>query len=117
VRQARARLQLALTYRVVGSLLGDDINYYLCHEVVSRGSFQYLPLPELGTLPQGLRLSPSHVREALRCYRAGIYSPANVIFVIGQSLLGPLLAPPKARRLLGEALVRLRYLARGWFGP
>jgi glycosyltransferase involved in cell wall biosynthesis len=115
--RARARLQAALAYRVIGSLLGDDTNYYLCHELINRGGFQYLPLPELGTLPQGLRLSPSHVGEALRCYRAGTYSLAIAIFVMGQSLLGPLLAPPKARRLLGEALVRLRRLARGWVSP
>ncbi|MFP3287768.1 MAG: hypothetical protein RXP86_10955 [Acidilobus sp.] len=49
-------------------------------------------MPELGTLPPELRLSPSDVKLILRCYKAGAEGLVDVIFVIGNALLSPLLA-------------------------
>jgi hypothetical protein len=65
-------------------------------------------LPELGTLPPELRLSPSDVKLILRCYKAGAEGLVDVIFVIGNALLSPLLASPRGRFVVGKLLESIR---------
>ena len=121
LRRARALLQLIKARKLIGSsLLDDDINEYLCLEILNRGSLLLLPLPELGTLPPELRLSLSDVKLALSCYKVGVKDLVDVIFVMGSAFLSPLLASPRGRLVIGkllervvEALTTKRSLKRG----
>jgi glycosyltransferase involved in cell wall biosynthesis len=105
LRRARALLQVIKAYKLIGSsLLDDDIIRYLCARNIFKGSLLLLPLPELGVLPPELRLSLSDVKLALRCYKAGAEGLVDVIFVIGNALLSPLLASPRGRFVIDKLL-------------
>ncbi|MFP3287457.1 MAG: glycosyltransferase family A protein [Acidilobus sp.] len=102
LRRARALLQVIKDFGLIGSsLLNDDVNWYLCFEMLNRGALLLLPLPELGVLPPELRLGLSDVKLALRCYKVGFEGLADVAFVMGKALLSPLLASPKGRSIIG----------------
>jgi glycosyltransferase involved in cell wall biosynthesis len=103
LRRARALLQVIKVYKLIGSsLLDNDIIRYLCARSIFKGSLLLLPLPELGVLPPELRLSLSDVKLALRCYKAGAEGLVDVIFVMGNALLSPLLASPRGRSVIGR---------------
>ena len=89
-------------YKLIGSrLLNDDVNRYLCSEKLSKGPLLLL-LPELGVLPPELRLGLSDVKLILRCYKAGAEGLVDVIFVMGNALLSPLLASPRGRLVIDK---------------
>ncbi len=103
LRRARALLQVIKVYKLIGSsLLDNDIIRYLCARSIFKGSLLLLPLPELGVLPPELRLSLSDIKLALRCYKVRFGSLADVVFVMGNALLGPLLVSPKGRSIIGR---------------
>jgi len=103
LRRARAFLQSIKAYKLIGSsVLDDDIIRYLCVRNLVKGSLLLLPLPELGVLPPELRLSLSDIKLALRCYKVRFGSLADVAFVMGNALLGPLLVSPKGRSVIGR---------------
>jgi glycosyltransferase involved in cell wall biosynthesis len=103
LRRARAFLQFIKAYKLIGSsVLDDDIIRYLCARNLIKGSLLLLPLPELGVLPPELRLSISDIKLALRCYKVRFGSLADVVFVMGNALLGPLLVSPKGRSVIGR---------------
>ncbi|MFP3321002.1 MAG: glycosyltransferase family 2 protein [Acidilobus sp.] len=103
LRRARALLQVIKAFGLIGSsLLDNDIITYLCAEKLNKGSLLLLPLPELGVLPPELRLSLSDIKLALRCYKAGTNGLVDVIFVMGNALLSPILSSPKGRSIIGR---------------
>jgi len=103
LRRAKILLSYIKAYKLIGSrLLNDDVNRYLCLEKLSKGSLLLLPLPELGVLPPELRLGLSDVKLALRCYKAGAEGLVDVIFVMGNALLSPLLASPRGRLVIDK---------------
>ncbi|MFP3287127.1 MAG: glycosyltransferase family 2 protein [Acidilobus sp.] len=105
LRRAKILLSYIKAYKLIGSrLLNDDVNRYLCLEKLSKGSLLLLPLPELGVLPPELRLSLSDIKLALRCYKAGAEGLVDVIFVMGNALLSPLLVSPKGRLVIDKLL-------------
>jgi len=103
LRRAKILLSYIKAYKLIGSrLLNDDVNRYLCFEKLSKGSLLLLPLPELGVLPPELRLGLPDVKLALRCYKAGAKGLVDVIFVMGNALLSPLLASPRGRLVIDK---------------
>jgi glycosyltransferase involved in cell wall biosynthesis len=105
LRRAKILLSYIKAYKLIGSrLLNDDVNRYLCLEKLSKGSLLLLPLPELGVLPPELRLGLSDVKLALRCYKAGAKGLVDVIFVMGNALLSPILASPRGRFVIDKLL-------------
>jgi glycosyltransferase involved in cell wall biosynthesis len=105
LRRVKAFLQGMIAYRLIGHrLLNDDINIYLCVERFNKRWLQLFLQPELGTLPPELRPSLSDVKLALRCYKVKeVYeSLADVAFVMGRVLFGPLLASPKGRDFINK---------------
>jgi len=109
LRRAKTLLYLTKAHKLIGSrLLNDDVNRYLCFEMLNRGALLLLPLPELGTLPPELRLSLSDVKLALRCYKVGAKDLVDVIFVMGSALLSPLFVSPKGRSIIGRLAEGLR---------
>jgi len=104
LRRAKILLDYIKVYELISSRLLDDINVYLCAEKLNKGSLLLLPLPELGVLPPELRLSLSDVKLALRCYKAGAEGLVDVIFVMGNALLSPLLASPRGRLVIDKLL-------------
>jgi len=67
-----------------------------------------LLLPELGVLPPELRLGLSDVKLILRCYKAGAKGLVDVIFVVGNALLSPILASPRGRLVVVKLLESVR---------
>jgi glycosyltransferase involved in cell wall biosynthesis len=116
LRRAKILLNYIKAYKLIGSrLLNDDVNRYLCLEKLSKGSLLLLPLPELGVLPPELRLGLSDVKLALRCYKAGAKGLVDVIFVMGNALLSPILASPRGRLVidkLAEGVVKALAMKR-----
>jgi len=109
LRRARALLQIIKARKLIGSsLLGDDVNRYLCDRNLLKGSLLLLPLPELGVLPPELRLSLSDIKLALRCYKVRYGGLAGVAFVMGNALLSPLLVSPKGRSIIGRLAEGIR---------
>ena len=105
LRRAKILLSYIKAYKLIGSrLLNDDVNRYLCLEKLSKGSLLLLPLPELGVLPSELRLGLPDVKLILRCYKAGAKGLVDVIFVMGNALLSPILASPKGRLVIDKLL-------------
>ncbi len=104
LRRAKILLDYIKVYKLISSRLLDDINVHLCAEKLNKGSLLLLPLPELGVLPPELRLSLSDVKLALRCYKAGAKGLVDVIFVMGNALLSPLLASPRGRLVIDKLL-------------
>ncbi|NAZ31373.1 MAG: glycosyltransferase [Acidilobus sp.] len=109
LRRARALLQVIKVYKLIGSsLLDNDIIRYLCARSIFKGSLLLLPLPELGVLPPELRLGLSDVKLALRCYKVRYGGLADVAFVMGNTLLSPILASPKGRSIIGRLAEGIR---------
>jgi len=105
LKRARALIQTIKASGLIGSrLLDGNINTYLCLERLNKGSLLLLPLPELGVLPPELRLGLSDVKLALRCYKVGAGRLLNVIFVMGNALLSPILASPRGRLVVDKLL-------------
>ena len=102
LRAALGYLNIAVAYRLVTEVLGDDCNYYGLHSLSARAGLQMLL--RLGPLPPCLRVSLRDLARALRCYLRGPWSlvesgllPALVFYA-----LYPLFSSP-----LGGALYRL----------
>jgi glycosyltransferase involved in cell wall biosynthesis len=109
LKRARALIQTIKASGLIGSrLLDGNINTYLCLERLNKGSLLLLPLPELGVLPPELRLGLSDVKLALRCYKVGAGRLLNVIFVMGNALLSPILASPRGRLVVGRLAEDIR---------
>ncbi|MFP3287480.1 MAG: glycosyltransferase family A protein [Acidilobus sp.] len=105
LRRAKFLLSYIKAYKLIGSsLLNDDVNRYLCIEKSYKGSLLLLLPPELGVLPPELRLGLSDVKLALRCYKVGAGRLLNVIFVMGNALLSPILASPRGRLVVDKLL-------------
>jgi hypothetical protein len=109
LRRARALLQVIKVHKLIGSSMLDNVIIrYLCIRNRFKGSLLLLPLPELGVLPEELRLGLSDVKFALRCYKVRYEGLANVAFVMENALLSPLLASPKGRSIIGRLAEGIR---------